>query len=121
MKDKYPIAFRNSLESQIDRFKHPNLTLEMSNEKGDGFTYKIQNLDFFFTLRNFKVNQGKMHCTIDHKPINRENFSNTSVTSNIDGTPKLFKKWLDIVEEVNNYKSILDYWLFRSDHTTLFG
>lgn len=109
MKDKYPIAFRKSLESQIDRFKHQNLTLEMANEKGDTFTYKVKNLDFFFTLRNFKVNQGKIQCTIDYKPISRENFSNTAVTSDVEGTPKLLKKWLDIVEEVNSYKSILDY------------
>ena len=109
MKNNFPIGFRKALENQIDRFKHQNLTLENTKDKGDVFTYKVLDLNFFFRLRNFKNVQGKMQCTIDYRPINRENFSNTALTSDLDGTSKLFKSWLDIIEEVQNYKSVLDY------------
>lgn len=109
MKDNFPIGFRKALEEQIDRFKHHNLTLEHTKDQGDVFTYKVLDLNFYFRLRNFKNVQNKIQCTIDYRPINRENFSNTAVTSDLDGTSKLFKKWLGIIEEVQNYKSILDY------------
>lgn len=109
VQDKYPIAFRKEIEDQIDRLKSPKLILEPPKDKNVRITYRTKDLNFLFRLRDFKDLNGKIQCSVDRLPTNRENYLMTAVVCNSTTVGKVFKEWLDIVTEVADYKSILDY------------